>query len=442
MADDTPWYVRKPYIHFDLPLSRQAAKEYVSHPQNIVTHPFYPLLSYTLSSPRIIKGPRSSGRPFVKSPKERPIAYPAHRDGYIYSYYKSILNGFYEEWLEANSLSAAVTAFRPKGENNVTLAKKAFDFIKANPGCQIVVTDVESFFNNLDHKILKQVWARFLCKERLPDHHYAVFKSITRYSVVLKHKAYNQFRIRISGKLKRGAQPLRICTPQQFREKLVKKGLVKFGEGVLKGKGIPQGTSLSPLLSNMYLAPFDLALDKRARSLGGNYWRYCDDILMVIPAGDVSEIKREIDEELGKLRLSRNHDKTDTWDGHDALFNRPLQYLGFLFDGSQIRVRSSSIHRYHRKVKKALRAAEARRGLEGRGKGQKAPLRKQALFNMYSDMPIRGKKAKERSKIRKHNRNFLDYMKKAAARVESEIIPRQQHNLVKRLRAKLREHTP
>ena len=162
------WYSKKPYVHFDLPLGPRDAEAYVSDPGKVARHAFYPLLAYELRTPRIKKSPPGSGVPFVSEPKLRPIAYPAHKDGYIFSYYKSILETHYEDWLKSQGLGEAVTAFRAIGENNITLAKKAFDFIKAHPACKIVVTDVEKFFDTLDHAILKRIWARFLGEPRPP----------------------------------------------------------------------------------------------------------------------------------------------------------------------------------------------------------------------------------------------------------------------------------
>ena len=441
MKETPSWYVRKPYLHFDLPLGPTAATEYVTDPAKVAKHAFYPLLGYTLSTPRIKKSPPGSSKPFVKEPKERPIAYPAHKDGYIFSYYKRILEQPYEDWLRENHLGEAVTAFRSIGENNVTLAKKAFDFIKANPGCQIVVTDVEDFFGNVNHTLLKQTWARFLGQPRLPDDHYAVYKAITHYSVVMRHKAFNLFRIRLNGRLDKDKGPDRLCTPKQFREKVVAKDLVRLGPGGSIGKGIPQGTSLSPLLSNMYMADLDLAMYKWVDSFGGKYWRYCDDVLIVIPPPSPTpkNILSKLDEQLHLLNLTRSCPKTHIFDSRELRAGRQLQYLGFVFNGDYAVIRSSSIHRYHRKSKKAVTAAEIRRRKESHGKSGDAPLRKQALYNMYSELPVKGRKAKARQQHRKFRGNFTHYMERAAKRMNSPSIERQRRRLLKRFRGQLRK---
>ena len=428
------WYARRPYLHFDIPLDHLGATAYVTNPQTVKRHAFSPLLKYDLITPRIEKNPPGSAKSFIRKPKVRQIAYPAHKDGYIYSFYKSILQCRYEEWLARNDLGDVVTAFRSTRQNNITLAKKAFDFIRDNPDCRIVVTDIEAFFDNLNHQLLKQVWASFLGGTKLPEDHYAVYKAITRYSFVERHKAYNLFRVRLSGRLDRTKSPKRLCTPRQFREKVVARGLVQRGPL----KGIPQGTSLSPLLSNMYLADLDLAMHSQISALGGKYWRYCDDILIVIPDRNGPGILPSLDCQLGQLDLNRNDPKTDEFVGTDLTSCEQLQYLGFLFNGKDAVIRSSSIHRYRRKLGKSIRMAKGRQAREGGGKPVSAPLRKQALYNMYSDKPVRGKRIQARNRRRRFTGNFITYMDRAARQMNSSGITRQREKVLRKFRDSVR----
>ena len=130
MTTVSAWYNRRPYIHFDLPLSEKDATNYVSDPDLIAQYPFYPLLTYEILTPRIRKAPPGSGKALVNSTKARKISYPAHKDGYIFSYYKSILQPLYEEWIQHHGLGQAVTAYRSNGENNVTLPRKPLNLLK------------------------------------------------------------------------------------------------------------------------------------------------------------------------------------------------------------------------------------------------------------------------------------------------------------------------
>lgn len=450
LESENPWYSRKPYLHFDEPLGEAAALRYVSDPGSVARHCFYPLLSYVLSSPRIKKLSPGGSEPFERSRKDRPIAYPSHKDGYIFSYYKHILEPVYEHWLREQGLGESVTAFRKTGENNVSLAARAIRFIRDNPDCRILATDVEGFYENLDHGELKQVWRRFLPDSsdasagRLPPDHFAVYKAVTRYCTAERYKVYNRLGLRSSRYLKRGrGSRERLCMPKEFREKIVGKGLVQPHCGLKDGRGIPQGTSLSPLLSNMYMADFDLAVSRLVGSWGGRYWRYCDDILIVVPGDPVPGLLGGIDERLSSLRLKRSGEKTHELSGGELRSGRQLQYLGLVFNGTDVVIRSSSIHRYHRKLKKGLRAAVHRQRLESCASGMDAPLRRQALYNMYSELPVRGEKVRQRQNRLKHSGNFIRYLDRAVSRLGADLgadrIKRQRRKLLRHFRRKLRE---
>ena len=428
------WYSRKPYLHFDEPLSQEQAERLVTDPSQVASHAFYPLLSYCLVTPRMRPAPPGSERPFLPDNKERPISYPAHKDGYIFAYYKSCLDVLYERWVTDRGLGAAVTAFRVTGENNISLAQKAFDYIAANPRHSVVVSDVESFFPNISHSLLKEVWGFFLGVDRLPDDHFAVYKAVTSFSEVDRHKAYNKFRVPLNSRATQGRR--RICTPRQFRDKVAGK-LTRQNPGLAKGIGIPQGSPLSPLLSNMYMANFDLAMHRWAESVGGSYWRYCDDILIVAPCTN-TEIVRRLDRALSAVNLNRSDKKTHGYSPGSISSSQPLQYLGFMFDGNCITVRPSSIQRYHRKLKAAVRASQHRRRRQSKASSKPAPLRKRALYNMYSDRPRRGTKIVAAMKNRRYVGNFTHYMDRAAVKLNSSRIAKQRRRVLKRFRDRIR----
>lgn len=91
-------------------------------------------------------------------------------------------------------------------------------------------------------------------------------------------------------------------------------GLVAAAPFALKGlerlkapRGTLQGAPLSPLLSNVYLHPFDLAMARPTHRLV----RYCDDfVILCRTEADARAVMRESQAALRERRLQLNPDKT------------------------------------------------------------------------------------------------------------------------------------
>jgi RNA-directed DNA polymerase len=86
-------------------------------------------------------------------------------------------------------------------------------------------------------------------------------------------------------------------------------------------KGVPQGGVISPLLSNLYLTEVDRMLEKaiattrRGQYTHVQYARFADDLVILIdshPRHDwlVKAVDRRLREELGKLRVEINEEKS------------------------------------------------------------------------------------------------------------------------------------
>lgn len=86
-------------------------------------------------------------------------------------------------------------------------------------------------------------------------------------------------------------------------------------------KGVPQGGVISPLLSNLYLNEVDRMLEKavettrRGKSTSVQYARFADDMVILIDAERrndwlVKAVNRRLREELAKLRVVVNEDKS------------------------------------------------------------------------------------------------------------------------------------
>ncbi|HLQ77532.1 MAG TPA: reverse transcriptase domain-containing protein [Terriglobia bacterium] len=92
--------------------------------------------------------------------------------------------------------------------------------------------------------------------------------------------------------------------------------------------GVPQGSPLSPILSNFYLHE----LDVRLRSSKIQFIRYADDFLVLARTPfDLAESRSVVDGVLKDLRLSLNEEKTRT-----VTFDKCFRFLGAEMQSDQI----------------------------------------------------------------------------------------------------------
>ena len=416
--DDYPWFRKRGYLHFDEPVSLKKAVKYVSSPEKIIKHSFLPFLSFEVKSFKIKKD--KSTKQLSKTEKLRPIAYSSHLDSHIYAFYAEYLTGHYELLIQENNLHENILAFRSLNKSNIEFAKRAFDTITEMGECSAVALDLSGFFDNLDHQILKHQWCKVIGTEALPQDHFAIYKSITSYSKVDKNRAYE-----ILGISKNNPKYNRrkICTPVDFRNKIRKNGLIIVNNSQ---KGIPQGSPISALLSNIYMLDFDIEMRDYAQERGGHYYRYCDDMLFIVPTKYNKTLAGDVAQRIKHLKVELNTKKTEIRDfiykDSTLVANMPLQYLGFIFDGSNILLRSSSLARYSERMKRGVRLAKAtmdskNRIRENKGEALKA-LFKKKLYARYSHIG---------------RRNFLTYGYRAAKIMNSKAIKRQLKPLQKRL---------
>lgn len=394
------------YLHFDAPLAQPTLARLVSDPVRVARWSFLPLLRTVICTPRI----KREGKDRIKSPKERPISYASHKDAALFEYYARLISGPYEEQLTSLGLVENVTAFRKLGKSNVDLACDAFRWIAEHTPCVALAYDVKGFFPSLNHLVLKEAWGRLLGTPQLPPDHYAVFKAITRAATVDLDVALKSLGISPYNQRRDGRK--RLCTAEEFRRKIRDEGLINR---CTQDIGIPQGTPISALLSNVYMLGVDEQLADYANRVGGLYRRYCDDILLVVPDDQADVAERLVEQQLAKVCLDLQPDKTlkCSFTSPDSRAEKPLQYLGLVFHGNRTLLRSSGIARYYSKMRSGVRLALKTRAKAERKAGVpvgSTSLRSKKLHRLYSHVG---------------NRNFVTYALKASEVAEDAAIRRQ-----------------
>ena len=95
------------------------------------------------------------------------------------------------------------------------------------------------------------------------------------------------------------------------------------------GRGIPQGSPVSPLLSNLYMRRFVLAWKKLGLEyrLGSRIVTYADDLVILCKRGKAEEALQHMRQIMGKLKLTVNEEKTRLCRVPDEKFD----FLGFTF---------------------------------------------------------------------------------------------------------------
>jgi len=95
------------------------------------------------------------------------------------------------------------------------------------------------------------------------------------------------------------------------------------------GRGIPQGSPISPLLANLYMRRFVLGWKKLGleKSLGSRIVTYADDLVILCRKGKAEEALQRMRELMGKLRLTVNEEKTRICKVAEETFD----FLGYTF---------------------------------------------------------------------------------------------------------------
>ncbi|MDR4954475.1 reverse transcriptase domain-containing protein [Chryseobacterium sp. ES2] len=503
------WFKIKKYPHIGFPLKDSDRykwiENYILNPENIKKHSFLPFIhktskvrkfrkEYSLDNGNCIES--ENGKSLrISTTKERELYYASHLDSLIFSYYSERLSDKYELIIEKKSLHDVVNAYRSvpidinnphKGNKcNIDFANDVFKYIKDYKEQEFVVItfDIKSFFDNLDHKLLRNVWMNILEVDRLPPDHFNVFKNITRYSYVdivdifkeFKNVIYTQrkYKNNLYGKIKtkrvsrvkflRNQDTIAFCTVKEFlkkKNKLLKnsKKVKKDGNLIERNFGIPQGSPISSILANMYLLDFDIEINNLVKNFG-IYRRYSDDMIVVCPINLKNNIEDSVYKKIQNFKLEIQESKTQIFyfkkEGERLVcgqeftsginWNKNLIYLGFEFDGDTVLLKSASLSTYYRKMCRSInRAKNYSKKRKNKNRGE--------LFRrrIYKKFSILGANRRRKFIYDKNKRefiksdyydwgNFLSYARKASEIMITNKIKNQIKNHWKKLNILINE---
>src|SRR5580700_236408 len=209
--------------------------------------------TYRPMPPRKKEIPKDGGK------KVRVLSIPAIRDRVVQGALKLILEPIFEADFQPGSYG-----YRPKRTAHQAVNRVAQAIVEGKT--RIIDIDLRAYFDNVQHYLLLEKVARQVQDDEVMH--------------------------------------------------LLKMMLKATGE-----KGVPQGGVISPLLSNLYLTEVDRMLEKamdttrRGKYINVQYARFADDLVILIDSHRrhdwlVRAVERRLREELAKLRVEINEDKS------------------------------------------------------------------------------------------------------------------------------------
>jgi hypothetical protein len=338
--------------------------------------------------------------------------YASHRDACILKRYAidlaALLNLHYGE----TALNEAVIAYRKLGRTNYHFSAKAYRFAKAIMPCKVLCFDITGFFDHLNHRVLKDRLKRILGVNELPNDWYAVFRSVSRHRWLERDHLEQH---KVFGPRFASETPEPIATIAE-----VKAAGIPISQNP-NDFGIPQGTPISSVFSNLYLVDFDRALIDACAARGALYQRYSDDILIICPVGAEAELAETVEKGLADHFLTLAVDKTDEqlFDPHSTA---TFQYLGFNISSQGAVIRPSSLARQWRKAKRSIWKTR-QVGLAAIARGKSHKIFVSRLRQRFSPVG---------------SRNFSSYSRRAGDAFASKKIARQVARLERKVDVAIR----
>ena len=376
------------YIHFDKKpnlknkikvknkkINTQKFFECFFQKSNIEKRSFWPFIHFVKTEKKIKKENKKANKIIKenKDIKERKIFYASHFDSYIYSYYSYVLWKKYENILKNFSLENNIIAYRSiKKENgiwknNIDFAFDSFKEILNFSDCITFTFDIEKFFDSLNWEILEQNLKFILNEKKLWEDWKNILNSITKFSYI-EHKYIKEKLIKnwvIDLKLYR-----------KLKKEFKKEKWKSLIENNLDNKWIVQWSPISWIFANIYMIDFDKKIkDFIENKKWWKYYRYSDDILIIIPWNNNElfyEISNFIESKIWNLYINIQKKKSEififsnnkikesySYNNENEIkkdnYIKNLQYLWFSFSWDNILVRNKTLTKYYLKMRKYIK---------------------------------------------------------------------------------------
>lgn len=466
------WFKTKKYPHIGLPITIRDynwVKSYVESFDRVRTHSFLPLIHKSIVKRKFRAdesvselNPSGKRKRILGKPKVRDIFFASHLDALILSKYNEKLAKAYEDYIENRNFNDSVVAYRKipiekdvnKNKCNIDFAKTTFEFIQNNKAKKltVVVADVTSFFDNLNHRILKKQWSKILHEPTLPKDHFNVFKALTNIKYVEGEQLFESYGNTMlvdagvpDSSIKREVKRKAINSSKYFKEKNAvayceKDDFLKNKLNLIisknNQKGIPQGSPISATLANVYMLDFDQKIFNKVSSIGGFYQRYSDDLIVVCEQQYEDEIIKQIRDDIATLvdlEIEPNKTKVFRFEEVEGVFigfeideksktpnfKKTLEYLGFSFDGQRVLIKHAGFSKFYRSMKSAFKKSAS---LARYSKNPDKSLFKSKLYKRFTHKGAKRKLIYRPSKTdktvyEKTNKyywgNYLSYINKA-----------------------------
>lgn len=218
---------------------------------------------------------------------KRPLGIPTVEDRVLHAAIARTLYDVFEDTFESYGYMEGIGA-RDAIEEIKRLTRQGYKYA--------LETDIEGFFDNLEHDILIDK-----IHERITDGTVLrLVRKILRSKVLGEIQAYTAI-------------------------------------------GTPQGSPLSPILANIYLAEFDRAIDRKYKII-----RYADDVVILTKSKEEAEdAKEDVKKELADIGLKMKDSKTRV-----AYISEGWNFLGYEINEREVRPSQKSIKRFKAKVRK------------------------------------------------------------------------------------------